>query len=118
MRCPSCDTPNAPEARFCSHCGGKLPQAAGAPEIEVVEEVGHPPRRPDVEYERRPRPAPLEYDQDADEPGGMATIIPYRNGKALASYYLGMLCLLVLAALAAVMIVALVQQVRWLLAFN
>jgi hypothetical protein len=106
MRCPSCDTPNATEARFCSQCGGKLPQTKGQPEIEIVEDV-----------ERRPRPVPVEDDEDVDEPGAVATIIPYRNGKALASYYLGMLCLLLIAIIMVVTAVALVKREPSMLAF-
>jgi hypothetical protein len=107
MRCPSCDTVNAPQARFCSHCGGKLLPATGRPEIEVVEEV----------ESRRPQAVHGENPEDTHEPGTMARIIPYRNGKALASYYLGMLCLLVIAALIVVTAVAVVKQEPSMLAF-
>lgn len=65
MRCPECDTPNPPRAVNCRECGEPLPRR----------------RRPD----------------DEDDDGGdetVATIIPYRNARALTAYYLGIFGLL------------------------
>src|SRR5262245_34531352 len=118
MRCPACDTPNAPEARFCSQCGAKMPQAKARPEIEVVDDVERRPRRAaGDEYERRPRPGYADEDLAEDEPGAVASIIPYRNGKALASYYLGMLCVVTIGAIIVVTAIALVKKEPPVLAF-
>jgi hypothetical protein len=57
----------------------------------------------DDDRPRRRRPAPDDDDDDrprrrresrGSDDGGVGYVIPYKNGAALASYYIGMLCLL------------------------
>jgi hypothetical protein len=113
MRCSACDTANPPEAMHCMKCGKKLaagqprpvpeeePRPRRASRSEAIEER-KPRRRPadddyeDEEYERRPRrrPAARRHDDDDDEydasdDGGISTLIPYKNLRALFSYYAG-----------------------------
>jgi hypothetical protein len=101
MRCPACTAPNAPGASFCSECGEKMPKTAAAPkpvrrapppEDEDEEEVvARAPKR------RRVRRRDEDEDDDDYEDsgdGGIGTLIPYRNPKALAAYYLGFFSLI------------------------
>src|SRR5262245_60921641 len=100
MRCPACDKPNDPEAAFCSKCGAKLAKARhAAREIEVEADdeqpVPHSRRRVADEEDDRPRARRrARDDEDDDEPGAVASIIPYRNTPALSSYYLGIFSLI------------------------
>ncbi len=45
----------------------------------------------DDEFDDRPRRRPRRDDEEGDATGGL---IPYKNGKALASYYVGVLSLI------------------------
>jgi hypothetical protein len=119
MRCPACDSPNPPEAVRCEECGKKLPppKPRRAADLEGEDEDEEPPvarvkraesagprprrRRPedfdedeededDEEYERRPR---RRVRRDEDD-GGISTLIPYKNPKALAGYYCGFFALI------------------------
>jgi Domain of unknown function (DUF4190) len=104
MRCPNCDTPNAPEALSCVQCGAKLlPAQRPVPaENEGIEEAGpvsaRPRRRPaedfeeDDELERRPRYRSVRRPDSGDEV--VSTIIPYKNPKALIGYYCSIVSLL------------------------
>jgi hypothetical protein len=115
MRCPSCDTPNPPEAVRCEECGAKMPvkkrPAARVEEEEEEEEDPRPRRksaessrarrRPvddddddDEDYERPRRRRRHEEDEDEDDDEVIKTIIPVRNPMALASYYLCFVALL------------------------
>jgi hypothetical protein len=79
MNCPTCGTPNPDDAVRCRECGVSL----DLPTVRPAAEGRPPPRR---------RPADDEGEADADDP--VATIIPYRNGRALAAYYLGVFSLI------------------------
>src|SRR5262249_60270804 len=81
--CPACEAPNPPGVARCQECGAALGPAPRPGE--------EPPPRPRVR-----RPAPDE-DDDVDDP--VATIIPYRNGRALAAYYFGVFALIPCAGL-------------------
>jgi hypothetical protein len=82
MNCPACDAPNPPGAARCQECGAALaPTPHRAPE--------EAPPRP-----RLRRPAPDEDDEDDEVDDPLATVIPYRNGRALAAYYLGVFSLI------------------------
>jgi hypothetical protein len=85
MHCPACEASNPPGVDRCQECGAAL----GPPPPAHPGEA--PPRRPRV---RQPEP---DEDDDIDDP--IATIIPYRNGRALAAYYLGVFALIPCAGL-------------------
>ncbi|TMQ32179.1 MAG: zinc ribbon domain-containing protein [Planctomycetota bacterium] len=124
MRCPACDEPNPPEAVRCKECGERLPRKrrpaeddegiANAPRRRAAE-VERPRRRraaevededEDEEYERRRRRRVRRRDEDGDEV--VSTIIPYKNPKALASYYLGIFSLIpIIGLLLAIVAIAL-----------
>lgn len=56
-----------------------------------------PDRRDDKPPRRSRRPSDEEEDEDEDvrdNDGGVSTLIPYRNGLALASYYTGVFSLI------------------------
>jgi uncharacterized membrane protein HdeD (DUF308 family) len=59
------------------------------------------------EYEPRPRPQRRPVRRYQADDGGLSTLIPYRNPKALAGYYLGVLALIpvlgLLLAIAAIL---------------
>jgi hypothetical protein len=112
MRCPACDEPNPPEAVRCKECGERLPRKRRPAEDDEgitdaprrrAAELERPRRRraveldeddedEDEEYERRRRRRVRRRDEDGDEV--VSTIIPYKNPKALASYYLGIFSLI------------------------
>ncbi len=115
MQCPACDTSNPPQALHCMKCGKRLgasqPRPAAKDEDrprrprEEESEERRPRRRPaddsdeEEEYERRPRrrPAARRYDEDDDDDrndGGISTLIPYKNPRALFSYYCGIAALI------------------------
>jgi hypothetical protein len=109
MHCPACDTPNPPEAVRCEECGAKLPARPRRPAPALEEEDEPRPvrsrRRPpedlddedeaDEEYERRPRRRRPRYeDEEEEEDEVVATIIPYKNPRALASYYISFFTLI------------------------
>ena len=119
MRCPACDTPNPPENVRCRKCDRKMPgvkrRAAEVDEDEEEdeEEERRPARarRDDDDRPRRRRPSDEDdYDDDDEddrprrrrsrrgEDDGVGdvvtTLIPMRNPKALASYYLGFVALI------------------------
>lgn len=94
MRCPACDATNPADAATCGQCGMKLP--AEVRQREAIEALDALPadeedsprkairiRRPEIEPEDDPA-----YDDDAGD-GGIGILIPGRNPKALAGYYLG-----------------------------
>jgi hypothetical protein len=121
MRCPACDTPNPPEATRCEECGEKLPVRARRPvkekEEEEFVEVRPVRRGPDTESRpardmddaddedyavRRPRKRRLRREEDEDDysdDGGISILIPYKNPKALAGYYVGFFSLIPIAGL-------------------
>jgi hypothetical protein len=116
MRCPSCDTPNPPEATRCEECGRALTArpVRRRPESDAIEE--RPTRRrPDDEAREAPRTRRRrpddeddeEYEDDRprrrrrrpqDEDEAIATLIPYKNPTALASYYCGVFSLIPILA--------------------
>jgi Domain of unknown function (DUF4190) len=79
MNCPTCGAPNPDDAVRCQECGVSL-------ELPTVRAAGEGRPRP------RRRPEDDEVEAEADDP--VATIIPYRNGRALAAYYLGVFSLI------------------------
>src|SRR5262249_19946383 len=92
---------NEPEARFCAHCGAKLPAKARAasPDIEIEEETEPRPRRAaarvEEEVERRPRRRrPVEDEDDEEEEGALASLIPARNPRGLTAYCFGIFSLI------------------------
>jgi len=86
MRCPACHAANVPEAGRCSQCGEKLPD--DVLEAEPADEEQRPRRRPASLSERDDD----DYHYQGD--GGISTLIPYKNPKALASYYCGIFALI------------------------
>src|SRR5712691_7242330 len=121
MRCPACDTPNPPEAVRCEECGAKLPvrQRRPAPAEEKEDDEPRPARpksaesderrprrRPpedldeddddeEEEYERRPRRRRRRrYEDDEEDDEALTTIIPYKNPRALAAYYMSFFTLI------------------------
>ncbi|HMC88069.1 MAG TPA: zinc ribbon domain-containing protein, partial [Gemmataceae bacterium] len=115
MRCPACDEPNPPEAVRCKECGERLPRKRRP--VEEDEGITDAPRRRAAEVERPRRRRAEEVDEDdedddderyerrrvrrsrrqRDDDDGdqvVSTIIPYKNPRALASYYLGFLALI------------------------
>jgi hypothetical protein len=98
----------------CEECGGKLPrQTQKPPTLDEDEDEQRPPRassaeseerrprrRPpedydeeeEEEYERRPRRPRYEDDEEEDE--AISIIIPYKNPRALASYYMSFFTLI------------------------
>jgi zinc-ribbon domain len=102
MRCPSCTAPNQPGASFCSECGEKMP---GSVVKKPVRPAPQPEDDDDEEAEvvavapKRRRVRRRDEDEDDDDyessgDGGIGTLIPYRNPKALAAYYLGIFSLI------------------------
>jgi hypothetical protein len=79
MNCPTCGAPNPADAVRCQECGVSLQP----PTVRAAEEARPRPRR---------RADDDEAEAEADDP--VATIIPYRNGRALAAYYLGVFSLI------------------------
>lgn len=74
MQCARCGTTNDPAANYCSRCGQVMTPGNTQPS-----HAGSPPGNPAAP------PA-------ASDP--VATIIPYRNGLALAAYYCGVFSLI------------------------
>jgi hypothetical protein len=124
MRCPACDEPNPPEAVRCKECGERLPRKRRP--VEDDEGITDAPRRRAAEVERPRRRRAEEVDEDDDdeeyelrrrrrarrrnEDGDevVSSIIPYKNPKALASYYLGIFSLIpVIGLLLAIVAIAL-----------
>jgi hypothetical protein len=77
MYCNQCGAALQPGARFCSGCGAMAGYQVGA----------------DGSLPPPPRPAPLPpgqaYYRKPAPDSGWSGLIPLRNGKALAAYYLG-----------------------------
>jgi hypothetical protein len=104
MRCPACDTPNPPDVVRCEECGEKLPVRArrsGQEEEGIVEvrpihpAAGDSGEEDGLERRTRKRRVRLEEeDEDYSDDGGLATLIPHRNPKALAGYYVGFFSLI------------------------
>jgi hypothetical protein len=127
MRCPSCDTPNTPEARFCAQCGAKLEAKVPPAQAITVEEhrpsppkaeahdtadAGPPRRRADVDE-------PEEEEEEEEEDGGtLAGVIPYRNAKALTAYYLGIFCLIPFCVIIGCAIIAVTNKLPAMLALT
>jgi hypothetical protein len=94
MRCPICRAENPPEGTTCLECGEPLPAGTQpAPGIYPVA-VAHGDEDEIMEVLPAEHP-PGEVDEDAYAPGdgGISKFIPYRNLKAMAAYYLGLLSL-------------------------
>jgi hypothetical protein len=114
VKCPQCrselEAPSsaAGKAVKCPDCGTRIEVPAGTgirprsarDEPEEVQEERRPRRRRvrddeddyDDEYEEEDRPRRRRRDGYEDE--GIATLIPYKNGKALAAYYAGVFSLI------------------------
>ncbi len=103
ITCPSCgNSLTAPDHLAgkevkCPRCAEPVLVPGEEPEQTAVTQE---PRRPAPAARRRPR-RPVE-DDDEDGPprrrdsgdGGLSTLIPYKNGKALAAYYCGVFSLI------------------------
>jgi zinc-ribbon domain len=107
MRCPSCHAQNPPSASSCTECGAVLP---GTSEKEPAH--NYPIAQAQVDDEEildvvpATRRRQRKRDEDDDEfdnsgDGGISTLIPYRNPKALAAYYFGFFSLIPAVGLAA-----------------
>ncbi len=85
MNCPACGAAASSDARHCSNCGARLAAPPGDTDVPEVEgELVHRPGGDGPEAARAE---------------GLASLIPYRNPKALAGYYCGWLSLIPLAGL-------------------
>jgi hypothetical protein len=95
MRCPACDTANPPEAVRCEKCGEKLERQVRAGSTDKAEVELLDQQKPVKPLPRR-RPVRRDNDDDDayDSDGGISTLIPYKNPKALASYYCGVFSLI------------------------
>jgi predicted Zn finger-like uncharacterized protein len=90
VKCSKCET------AFTAEPPAEAPDAA----VQAEAPAPKPPRPAEPEPEERP-PDEEEYDEDEDErhygrrrrrrgdDGGISTLIPYKNGRALAAYYCG-----------------------------
>jgi hypothetical protein len=139
VKCPQCgselEAPDAAAGKHvkCPDCGTRIAVPAGA---EAVQPAPRPAERPApprdaeaVEEERprrrRPRDEEDDYDDEDDRPrrrrrvnaadDGVSTLIPYKNGKALASYYCGVfsLILCIAPALGVIALVLGIQGLRY-----
>ena len=65
------------------------------PDDRIQDDADRPrrARREDDEEDERPRRRRIRRDED-DEGGGMNSLIPYKNPKALIAYYLGVFALI------------------------
>jgi DNA-directed RNA polymerase subunit RPC12/RpoP len=111
VKCPQCGAElEAPDEAVgkkvkCPDCGDRIPVAA-APENAIQETASpRPAAPPEGEEVRESRPRRRERDEEEEddrprrrrrrdedeEPAddGVSTIIPYKNGRALAAYYCG-----------------------------
>ncbi len=101
MRCPSCRANISPGLASCSECGEPVPAllARDAPgTYPVAQALADEAELMDV--------IPVgtsddEADDDSSGDGGISTLIPYRNPKALAAYYLGFFSLIPVVGLIA-----------------
>jgi len=95
MRCPACEASNPPAASHCEECGAQLP--ARKPRAPGKEDLEDPPvaqlADEDAKELRPRRRRPVEEDLEEVDDDTISTIIPYRNPRALASYYLGIFSL-------------------------
>lgn len=95
MRCPACDAPNPAEAVKCRECGARMAGVAPqAPPEEGVRVRRRGAGAPSSGVRRTARPV-----RPRSNDGAISTIIPYKNLRALAGYYLGWLCLIPLIGL-------------------
>jgi hypothetical protein len=96
MRCPSCRAGNPAALACCSECGEPLPATTNSEEPPLVYPVAQ--AQADEVDIMDVLPAKKSADDvDDDEfsgDGGISTLIPYRNPKALAAYYLGLFSLI------------------------
>jgi hypothetical protein len=99
MRCPSCRAENPPTAISCIECGERLPVATAekpAPRYPIAQAQVDDEEILDVLPATRRSPKDRDDDDEFDETGdgGISTLIPYRNPKALAAYYVGFFSLI------------------------
>ena len=69
MLCPACDAPNPPEATRCKKCGERL-------------------------RGRSRREREDEYEEDEEGEDALQVLVPYKNTRALLSYYFGVFSLI------------------------
>ncbi|HEV8058806.1 MAG TPA: hypothetical protein VGP68_02980 [Gemmataceae bacterium] len=105
MRCPSCRADNLPEATSCHECGDALAQAADPVKTKIIYPIAQAQDDEDnvmdVLSAAKPNGSTLDKDGDPSEgDGGISTLIPYRNPKALAAYYLGFFSLICVVGVA------------------
>ena len=105
MRCPSCRADNSPEATACHECGDALAQTAIPIKPKIIYPVAQAQDDEDDVMDVLPaaKPSGSAADQDddpSDGDGGISTLIPYRNPKALAAYYLGFFSLICVVGIA------------------
>jgi hypothetical protein len=120
VKCPQCgsdlEAPDnaAGKSVKCPDCGTRIPVAAAegsSPAAIQPAPVGRAERAPPAEEdrtERRPRRRRDDDEEDDDRPRRrrddyeddvVGTLIPYKNGKALAAYYVGVFSLIPCLAL-------------------
>ena len=104
-QCPACKASLRPGARFCSACGSAAPPGVAASSIDPPAHFVAPPA-PDAHYAPPPGSLP-QYSQSYQQqiqgdpqlqqqfqaqqnPAGYG-LVPYKNGQALAGYYMGCL---------------------------
>ncbi len=96
MRCSTCRAENPPGSKACEECGEVLETAT----LSAKEPVNYPIAQAQCDEHEILDVLPVENpqpDDDEDAPsgdGGISTLIPYRNPKALAAYYLGLFALI------------------------
>lgn len=103
MRCPSCRAENPATAKSCQECGDPLPKAMKTPasNYPIAQALADEGDVMDViPAGKRRQPDPDEDDDDSGD-GGIGTLIPYRNPKALAAYYCGFFSLIPVVGLLA-----------------
>ena len=104
MRCPSCRAENPPTATSCVECGEGLPVVAGQKPVHsypIAQAQGDEEEILDVLPATRRKLKDRDDDDEFDDTGdgGISTLIPYRNPKALAAYYFGFFSLIPMVGL-------------------
>lgn len=98
MRCPSCRADNPATTRTCVECGDPLPITPGvntqSGKYPVAQALADEGEIMDVIPAGKRRQASSDEDDDDAGDGGIGTLIPYRNPKALAAYYFGFFSLI------------------------
>jgi predicted Zn finger-like uncharacterized protein len=97
FQCPECKSSFRTKDEFagkkakCRNCGSLILipeiEASDAIAVEAVSEGHSRPQRDDEDWDEEERPRRRK-DRTPDD-GGISTLIPYTNPKALFSYYLG-----------------------------